>query len=180
MLPASSPQVPPPGPSSHAPIPTPEPDVETLTQTWEEPTTAQPPTWDDEPQPSTSHPEPQSEPSESQHEAEPEPAEELTPEPAPLLPAPKSESALQTSVAAPVLSQGAATPSPKLPGRLTASSHRNSARYKNIDQPVVMPSSFGAGIEKVGMQFGSLSLGGDSLLDPDLLVFSYHHLLILS
>jgi hypothetical protein len=35
-----------------------------------------------------------------------------------------------------------------------------SARYKT-DQAVVLPSSFG-GIEKIGMQFGSLSLGGDS------------------
>ena len=26
-------------------------------------------------------------------------------------------------------------------------------------------SSFGAGLEKVGMQFGSLSLGGETLLD---------------
>ena len=41
--------------------------------------------------------------------------------------------------------------------------HRGSAKFKT-DQAVVMPSSsFGSGIEKVGMQFGSLSLGGDDL-----------------
>lgn len=44
--------------------------------------------------------------------------------------------------------------------------HRGSAKFKTTDQAVVMPSSsFGSGIEKVGMQFGSLSLGGDDL-DP--------------
>lgn len=78
----------------------------------------------------------------------------------------KSEPAPQPSLATPVLSQvSTATPSPKLSGRPAATTHRSSARYKNIDQPVVMPSSFSTGIEKVGMQFGSLSLGGESLLD---------------
>ncbi|KAG6847211.1 hypothetical protein H0H93_009485 [Arthromyces matolae] len=45
----------------------------------------------------------------------------------------------------------------------TALAHRSGVRYKNIDPPVVMPSSFGSGIEKVGMRFGSLSLGRDSI-----------------
>jgi hypothetical protein len=55
-----------------------------------------------------------------------------------------------------------ATPSPRLSTRPAASSHRSSARYKVTDQPVTLPLSFGAGIEKVGMQFGSLSVGDAS------------------
>lgn len=55
----------------------------------------------------------------------------------------------------------AAAPSPKLSARPAAGSHRSSARYKVTDQPVTLPISFGSGLEKVGMQFGSLSLGGD-------------------
>jgi len=51
------------------------------------------------------------------------------------------------------------TPSPKLTTRPAVSSHRSSARHKIPDQPVTLPLSFGSGIEKVGMQFGSLSLG---------------------
>ena len=80
------------------------------------------------------------------------------------------------------------------PSRPAAVSHRSNAaaRHKNLDSPVVMPSTIfggagkgvgggggtlgfggvgaggavgalgGMGVEKVGMQFGSLSLGGDS------------------
>lgn len=55
------------------------------------------------------------------------------------------------------------TASPKSTTRPNSVSHRSSARYKLIDQPVVMPSSFGAGVEKVGMQFGSLNLNGDNV-----------------
>jgi hypothetical protein len=38
-------------------------------------------------------------------------------------------------------------------------------KYKGIDQAVVMPSStvFTPGLDKVGMQFGSLSLDGDAI-----------------
>jgi hypothetical protein len=83
------------------------------------------------------------------------------------LPTTKSEPA-QTILITPIVPQVAtATPSPKLLGRPAAAPHRNSARYKTTDQPVVMPSSFGANVEKVGMQFGSLGLGGDSLLDSN-------------
>jgi hypothetical protein len=57
--------------------------------------------------------------------------------------------------------QVTAISSPKLSTRPPAASHRTSARHKVTDQPVTMPISFGTGIEKVGMQFGSLSLGGD-------------------
>ena len=86
-------------------------------------------------------------------------------------------------------------PPPVKQSRPAAVSHRSSAaaRYKNVDSPVVMPSTIfggqgkcfgtgrgslgfgvggaggtsigtlgGLGVEKVGMQFGSLSLGGGS------------------
>lgn len=56
-------------------------------------------------------------------------------------------------------SQVISTPSPKLTTRPVFSSHRISARHKIPDQPVTLPLSFGTGIEKVGMQFGSLSVG---------------------
>jgi hypothetical protein len=38
-------------------------------------------------------------------------------------------------------------------------------KYKGIDQAVVMPLSTGftPGLDKIGMQFGSLSLGGDAI-----------------
>ncbi|KAG6820533.1 hypothetical protein H0H93_015704 [Arthromyces matolae] len=158
-----------------------QPEAELLAQKWEEPTTVQAPIWEDEPQskpatsateawPSTSVSE-EPQPEQVQHDAQVEvPKEVLPAEPEKQqLPASKSEPAPIAPQATPVISQAAvaATPSPKLSVRPTASAHRSSARYKNIDQPVVMPSSFGSGIEKVGMQFGSLSLGGDSFLDSN-------------
>ncbi|KAG9311012.1 hypothetical protein JVU11DRAFT_8908 [Chiua virens] len=49
-----------------------------------------------------------------------------------------------------------------IPARSSAASHRSASRFKATDQAVVMPTSgFNPGLEKVGMQFGSLSLGGD-------------------
>lgn len=86
---------------------------------------------------------------------------DAAPAPAPAAPEPSQEPA--TAVPAPAPEERAPTPAKPRPA---AVSHRSSARYnKTIDQPVVMPSSFGSGIEKVGMQFGSLSLGGESLFD---------------
>ncbi|RDB23852.1 hypothetical protein Hypma_009226 [Hypsizygus marmoreus] len=173
---APAPSHPPPAtaPSTAPAPPAPEPEAEP-----EEPTTAQAPTWDDEPQTKLSVPEPEqgkpeqpeSRATPQQHEAEPEVKEPPSPEPKQeqQLPASKSEPAPPPTLATPVLAQpAAATPSPKLSGRPAAATHRSSARYKNIDQPVVMPSSFGTGIEKVGMTFGSLSLGGESLLDSNI------------
>lgn len=114
---------------------------------------------------------PESQPSTQQHEID---AETATEPPTPelvgkmSLPTSKSEPAAQTTLATPILPQvTTATPSPTLAGRPPAVPHRSSARYKTTDQPVVMPSSFGAGVEKVGMQFGSLGLGGESLLDSN-------------
>lgn len=66
------------------------------------------------------------------------------------------------AIAASAAPQSTATPSPRLASRPAAG--RGPSRHKLTDQPVVMPSSFGS-IEKVGMQFGSLSLGGESLND---------------
>ena len=45
--------------------------------------------------------------------------------------------------------------------RPSSATHRFSARFR--DQPVVMPNNFGASLEKVSMQFGSLSVGGADL-----------------
>lgn len=48
--------------------------------------------------------------------------------------------------------------------RPAPASHRSAAKFKTTDQAVVMPvGSFAAGVEKIGMQFGSLSIGGDDL-----------------
>ncbi|KAG6843950.1 hypothetical protein H0H87_011456 [Tephrocybe sp. NHM501043] len=177
--------VPAPVPAPSAPVsqpPAPEPEPEPQTQTWEEPTTAQAPTWEDEPQPKPAATATETWPAASEaeepkveqtqkHEAEAEASKEPTPaEPEKQqIPTSKSEPAPLAPVVTPVLAQTApaATPSPKLASRPAATAHRSSARYKMIDQPVVMPSSFGSGIEKVGMQFGSLSLGGESIFDSN-------------
>ncbi|KAJ7153590.1 hypothetical protein C8R43DRAFT_1002676 [Mycena crocata] len=161
--PAPAPIAPPPTISPAAPEPEPQQEVG-----WEEPTTIQSPTWEEEApvaKPSTSAAdvwastvnEPPEEPkSEPQQILEPQVEEPPAPEPIEESAAPSLE---------PEPAPPAASPSPSLKpagaARPAATSHRSSARYKTIDQPVVMPSSFGSGIEKVGMQFGSLSLGAD-------------------
>jgi hypothetical protein len=56
-----------------------------------------------------------------------------------------------------------AAPKPLEPisnSRAGVSVNRNHPRYKT-DQAVVLPSSFGTHLEKIGMQFGSLSLNGE-------------------
>ncbi|PPQ74524.1 hypothetical protein CVT26_007920 [Gymnopilus dilepis] len=183
--PAPAPSQPPPQPAVVPPPSAPEPEApaESKESGWEEPTTVEAPTWDDEPQkqpaaaeawpPSA---EPPSEPAQvetppvlaAQELSKPEPVEEPTPAPEPLV-EPKVD--VKMASPAPVAAQpatltsqtagAAATPSPKLSARPAAVSHRSSARHKVTDQPVTMPLSFGTGIEKVGMQFGSLSLAGD-------------------
>jgi hypothetical protein len=145
---------------------------------WEEPTTVQAPLWEEEPpKPSVSAPDcwtaDQEAHEQKLEQEQPPPAEaeeavsDKTPAPSQQEEAPALKEAepqppvpIQPTASVPVV---AATPSPKLAGRSAAGSHRISARHKTTDQPVVMPNSFGASIEKVGMQFGSLSLGGDSL-----------------
>ncbi|KAF9074662.1 hypothetical protein BDP27DRAFT_1444079 [Rhodocollybia butyracea] len=154
-----------------APAPPPEPEPMTNTG-WEDPTTVQTPLFDEEP----SVPAPA--PEEPVREPEPEPI------PAPVEPAEPE----------PVASVPAAPPTPtpstpsKIPARPAPISNRTSARYSNYakiasDQGgVVMPptpssiganlsTSFGsfglksAGVEKVGMQFGSLGLEDESESD---------------
>ena len=140
---------------------------------WEEPTTMEGPTWDDSKQPSVAEPWP---PTDSTLDTTEEEvvavasegrleALELVQTAVEPIGDPKQDS---PSASVPLVVTGSspsnrprliATPSPKLSSRQAAASHRNSARYKVTDQPVTLPLSFGIGIEKVGMQFGSLSVG---------------------
>jgi hypothetical protein len=169
---------------------------------WEEPTTGQaPPTWDEEPQVSKVATEAwaESDAVEGGEEVgEGETGAEDVEEPT----ATMKESVLEVQSKEPEpeppvqaqlpQQQPAAAAKPSRPAPV---SHRSSvaARYKNVDSPVVMPSTIfggagkgvgagalgfggvgtsaggagvgalgGLGVEKVGMQFGSLSLGGDS------------------
>ena len=84
-------------------------------------------------------------------EAEPEPAPEPVPSepPAPAQPASQEPEPVAKHIV------------PAVQIRPSSAAHRLSARFK--DQPVVMPNNFGASLEKVGMQFGSLSVGGADL-----------------
>ncbi|KAI0742756.1 hypothetical protein C8Q80DRAFT_1273371 [Daedaleopsis nitida] len=116
------------------------------------------PTWDDEPRPP-----PQTESISAPEE--PKPAEPITKpveEPIPdrihaagppgvvQQPAPESPAGLPPKPLTPSIST-----------RPTPVSHRTNPKFKTTDQPVVLPASFGSGLEKIGMQFGSLSLGGE-------------------
>ncbi|KAI6013180.1 hypothetical protein BKA83DRAFT_4363617 [Pisolithus microcarpus] len=138
----------------------PPPDTaETTHDGWEEPTTVQPPVWDDEPQVKP----PSDDAWASSLHSQPEPQEELSvpaPEPEPVQPT-------ITPCETPPLSEPPVVPSPsKSPPPVTLrssiASHRNASKYKATDQAVVMPtSSLASGLDKLGMQFGSLSIGGD-------------------
>jgi hypothetical protein len=98
-------------------------------------------------------------PVQSQEElpAAPEP-EVSIPQQFPVSPLP-AQVQVQQPVQQPIAAAKPLTPAPSTrpPG---VSVNRNHPRYKT-DQAVVLPSSFGIPLEKVGMQFGSLSLGGD-------------------
>ena len=173
--PQTTPAPPPPvaAPSSLLPS-APEALTEPKENGWEAPTTVEPPTWDDEPQaqqtvtaeawPPSIEPQPEppkveaSQPVEVVEEQTP--AVEAPPAPEPKVEAKASPAPIPAQLAPISPPQAAVTPSPKL-SRPVAVSHRSSARHKVTDQPVTMPLSFGSGIEKVGMQFGSLSLTGD-------------------
>jgi hypothetical protein len=166
-------------PTTAAPAP-PAPEPEARESGWEEPTTVEAPTWDEPPPkqetaaiaepwpPSTeAAAEPPkveaAQPTAPVAEEKPEAVEEkpaAAPEPVPeQKPEVKASPAPVAAHAAPALAaQVAATPSPKLSTRPAV---RTAARYKIPDQPVTMPLSFGTGLEKVGMQFGSLSLAED-------------------
>lgn len=98
------------------------------------------------------------------------PAPEIISTPAPAPPVEPKPIPATIAVAQSTLPlQVTATPSPK---PRPAGVHRSSARYKIPDQPVTLPVSFGTGIEKVGMQFGTLSLSGDSVPEPQYVLSS--------
>lgn len=153
------------------PAPTQETEATIEAQTgWEEPTTVQNPPWEDDLQPKPSAPvsEPwlptPAEEIKVHDEVKPTPSE---PEPA-IEPAPES---IAVSLPAPqpkepISGLSEAIPKHVAPVQVRPSSagHRHSARFKT-DQAVTLPNNFGSGLEKVGMQFGSLSIGGDEIVD---------------
>ena len=142
--------------------PQPEPPLQ-LEQ--EEPTTVQAPVWDDEPTPSTqitsdgwitsASEVPVTKVSIEEEESVPSTQpESAAPTITPQVPLQKAESPV-VPPAKPV------TPLSTRP----LSTHRISNRFKTSDQPVVMPTNFGSNIEKIGMMFGSVTLGRDDVLD---------------
>lgn len=179
------PETPPP-PPVHVSQPEPETDhqPEVQQEGREEPTTAEAPTWDDEPatgqatgpeawplttEPILESPKPDPPALSVAVEVKLEAADESVPE-AELIPESKPEAETKSpaqvmQVISALPAQVTATPSPKFTTRPPVVSHRTGARHKVTDQPVTLPISFSTGIEKVGMQFGSLSLGGDGTSD---------------
>ncbi|PPQ98655.1 hypothetical protein CVT24_004153 [Panaeolus cyanescens] len=167
-------------PTVPAPVPATEPEPVVQPNGWEEPTTVENPSWEEEPQPPKAPEawpaatEPPSEPAPSEPaqspvvEVKPEVVEEKAPpEPEPV---PEVKSDLKAVSPLPATAQAtavlaepavAATPSPKL-NRPAVGFNRSAVRHKIPDQPVTLPISFGSGIEKVGMQFGSLGLSDDA------------------
>lgn len=133
---------------------------------WEEPTTVQAPTWDDEPRAPQQVESASVPPAEEAKPAQPEPiaSEEPVPEHVSVMVPPGvviQPSAPESPVALP--------PKPLTPSvstRPAPAPHRTAAKFKTTDQPVVLPASFGSGVEKIGMQFGSLSLGGEDFDGP--------------
>ena len=179
----SAPSPPPPAPVSappptqdSAPPPEPEPEHVPEQQGWEEPTTVQPPTWDDEPQskpsitatePWVTSVEPEAADEPIVHDDEPispvdsAPAsEQVEASPAPQVQAPQPVKDHEVSVESPPTKASL----PAVQARPLSAAHRHSARFKT-DQAVVMPNHFSTAIEKIGMQFGSLGLGGDEIAD---------------
>ncbi|KIK54654.1 hypothetical protein GYMLUDRAFT_897734 [Collybiopsis luxurians FD-317 M1] len=177
-------------PSTTTPVHVP-PEPEPLTNTgWEDPTTVQTPSFDEEP----SAPVASSEQAKSEQKPESEAA------PAPHEPAPSKPSepaVVEVPASAAPSTPAPPTPAPSTPSKVAARpaavSQRSSVRHSNYakiasDQGgVVMPptpssiganlssiSSFGtfgdfksSGAEKVSMQFGSLSLGGTAEPEPE-------------
>ncbi|KAI8972615.1 hypothetical protein BD414DRAFT_500093 [Trametes punicea] len=171
-VPAHASALPSAAPSTSAPAPAPAQPSEAVPSTepteaappstgWEEPTTVQAPTWEDDPrpsQPAEAAPPPVEEPKPALPESKP--VEETAPErTAPSVPPPMQQQASPESPT--TLPSKPLTPSVQT--RPTPISHRTNPKFKTTDQPVVMPASFGSGVEKIGMQFGSLSLGGEDL-----------------
>lgn len=130
------------------------------------------PTWDDEPQAQV--PAPSTDAWETPAtEPEPEPDSELvetTAEPVAEAPLPAPEQASVPSAFPAQLGlqqQKPASPvvppaKPVTPVSYARSLTRPGNRFKATDQPVVMPSTFGSSVEKLGMQFGSVGLSDDT------------------
>ena len=176
--PAPNPPVPPapldPPREPTPPTPAQETELATEAQTgWEEPTTVQNPPWEDELQSKSSAPVVEPWDTAPAEEAQvhdetkpdlPEPSPAPPPEPVPepisvSLPAPQPKE--------PVSGLSEAIPKHVSPvqARPSSAAHKHSSRFKT-DQAVTLPNNFGSGLEKVGMQFGSLSIGGDEIIDP--------------
>lgn len=165
-----SPPVPAPAPPAVLPAPEPVPehpipqpdvngDAEPVSEGWEDPTTVQPPEWDDEPQfqTQTQHQPPAD--VQPQPALEPEPVLQLD-EPAPPVLEPVHVPVI-SALPAQIQKQDGHARS-KSPASLSSRPGIR-GKYKGTDQAVVMPTSTGftPGLDKVGMQFGSLSIGGD-------------------
>ncbi|KAI5119338.1 hypothetical protein M0805_004015 [Coniferiporia weirii] len=171
---------PPPLAAPSAPVPEPVeasletgPETQPDTQGWEEPTTAQAPTWDDEPQPQAALPAASDGWITSVAdvaETKPEPVVEEVPPPAQLEPEPEPVSVPSAFPVQLGLHQKAETTivppvKPATPVSYARSLTRSVNRFKTSDQAVVMPSTFGSSVEKLGMQFGSVNIGGDDVPD---------------
>lgn len=119
--------------------------------------------WEEEPEAPVvrTQPEPASTP-EPESKVE-EPPKSPSPEPAPLQVQEPVLSALPTQVQNQEVERSS---TPTSAGKRPSSSaaHRHNARFKVGDQAVVMPTgNYTPNTERIGMQFGSLSLGGDDL-----------------
>lgn len=135
-------------------------------------------TWEEEPQESIVPTQPESTPALEPEPKVEEPLEPPSPEPV----LPKVQEPVLSALPAQVQSQEverSSTPTSAVKRPASSAAHRRDARFKTGDQPVVMPpGNHTPNIEKIGMQFGSLSLGGDDLdryvsYDP----LAKHHLL---
>ncbi|KAL4253810.1 RNA polymerase II degradation factor 1 [Abortiporus biennis] len=151
-----------PEPVAREPSPPPESQLEAAQAGWEEPTTVQEPTWDNEPA--------AVKPVDVTHDdikpkEEPVPAPVPQPEPAPVPVLSALPAQLQTSSVKAESSPVASLPIKPTTPRPSSAAHRHSAKFKT-DQAVILPSgSFGT-VEKFGMQFGSLHIGGDDIDAP--------------
>jgi hypothetical protein len=168
-VPAPAPSVAPPAPEPILEHPSPQPavhgDAELASEGWEDPTTIQPPEWDDEPQFQTQIQPPADVRVTSQPLSTPEPEPVSQPE-EPAAPAPQPiHVPVLSALPAQIQKQDGPTRTKSPVSLSSRSAIRN--KYKGTDQAVVMPMSTGftPGLDKIGMQFGSLSLGGD-VIEP--------------
>lgn len=127
---------------------------------WEEPTTVQESTWE-EPQVLVAQTQPEPTPAPEPESNIEEPPKPPSPGPAP----PQIQEPVRSALPAQVQNQGVErSPTPTSAAKRPSSSatYKHSARFKTGEKAVVMPS-YTPSTEKFGMQFGSLSLGGDDL-----------------